>query len=153
MHIKGKSNLWKQQAKGASEVAQSCPTLCDTVDYSPPGSSVHRILQARIPDGSSGKESGCSAENMGSIPGLEKSPGDVFSLAWEIPWTEEPGELQSMGSKKSQTQLSSNTFILVNSFYSKYWLYICFLMILFISYSKDIHFLLILGTFYFAEKR
>ena len=28
------------------EVAQSCPTLCDPVDYSPPGSSVHGILQA-----------------------------------------------------------------------------------------------------------
>ena len=28
--------------------AQSCLTLCDTVDYSLPGSSVHRILQARI---------------------------------------------------------------------------------------------------------
>ena len=27
-------------------------------------------------------------------------------LAWEIPWTEEPGRLQSMGSQKSQTQLS-----------------------------------------------
>ena len=31
-----------------SEVAQSCPTLCDPVDCSPPGSSIHRILQARI---------------------------------------------------------------------------------------------------------
>ena len=29
-------------------VAQSCPTLCDPMDSSPPGSSVHRILQARI---------------------------------------------------------------------------------------------------------
>ena len=29
-------------------VAQSCLTLCDHVDYSPPGSSVHGILQARI---------------------------------------------------------------------------------------------------------
>ena len=31
-------------------VAQSCPTLCDPVDYtySLPGSSVHGILQARI---------------------------------------------------------------------------------------------------------
>ena len=29
-------------------VAQSCPTLCDPMDYSSPGSSVHRILQARI---------------------------------------------------------------------------------------------------------
>ena len=31
-----------------SEVAQSCPTLCDPMDCSPPGSSVHRISQARI---------------------------------------------------------------------------------------------------------
>ena len=29
-------------------VAQSCPTLCNPVDYSPPGSSVYGILQARI---------------------------------------------------------------------------------------------------------
>ena len=28
--------------------AQSCPTLCDPTDCSPPGSSVHEILQARI---------------------------------------------------------------------------------------------------------
>ena len=27
-------------------------------------------------------------------------------LAWKIPWTEEPGQLQSMGLQKSQTQLS-----------------------------------------------
>ena len=27
---------------------QSCPTLFDSLDYSPPGSSVHEILQARI---------------------------------------------------------------------------------------------------------
>ena len=31
-----------------SEVTQSCPTLCDPVDCSLPGSSVHGILQARI---------------------------------------------------------------------------------------------------------
>ena len=29
-------------------VAQSCPTLCDLVDCSPPGSSVHGILQAIV---------------------------------------------------------------------------------------------------------
>ena len=28
-------------------------------------------------------------------------------LGWRIPWTEEPGELQSMGLQKSQTQLSN----------------------------------------------
>ena len=31
-----------------SSVAQPCPTLCDPVDWSLPGSSVHEILQARI---------------------------------------------------------------------------------------------------------
>ena len=31
-----------------SEVTQSCPTLCDPMDCSPPGSSIHGILQARI---------------------------------------------------------------------------------------------------------
>ena len=34
--------------KSESEVAQLCPTLCDPVDCSLPGSSVHGILQARI---------------------------------------------------------------------------------------------------------
>ena len=30
-------------------------------------------------------------------------------LAWKIPWTEEPGGLQSMGVAESQTQLSMHT--------------------------------------------
>ena len=30
------------------KVAQLCPTLCNPIDFSPPGSSVHGILQARI---------------------------------------------------------------------------------------------------------
>ena len=36
-----------------SEVVQSCQTLCDPVDCSPPGSSIHGILQARILEWSS----------------------------------------------------------------------------------------------------
>ena len=35
------------EKKSESEVAQSCPTLCDPVGRSLPGSSVHGILQAR----------------------------------------------------------------------------------------------------------
>ena len=31
-----------------SEVAQSCPTLCNPMDHSPPGSSIHGIFQARV---------------------------------------------------------------------------------------------------------
>ena len=36
------------KVKSESEVIQSCPTLSDTMDCSPPGSSVHGIFQARI---------------------------------------------------------------------------------------------------------
>ena len=40
-------NHWTTRKK-ESEVAQSCPTLCDPMNCRPPGSSVHGILQARI---------------------------------------------------------------------------------------------------------
>ena len=36
------------EVKSESEVAQSCPTLSDPMDCSPPGSSVHGIFQARV---------------------------------------------------------------------------------------------------------
>ena len=49
------SEKWKwscsaqgMKVKSESEVAQSCPTLCDPIDGSPPGSSVSGILQATI---------------------------------------------------------------------------------------------------------
>ena len=36
------------KVKSESEVAQSCPTLSDPMDYSLPGYSVHGIFQARV---------------------------------------------------------------------------------------------------------
>ena len=36
------------KVKSESEVAQSCPTLRDPMDCSPPGSSVHGVFQARV---------------------------------------------------------------------------------------------------------
>ena len=35
--------------------------------------------------------------------------GHSTILAWEIPWTDKPGRLQSMGSQRSRTQLSTHT--------------------------------------------
>ena len=35
-------------AATAAKSLQSCPTLCDPIDYSPPGSTIPGILQARI---------------------------------------------------------------------------------------------------------
>ena len=36
------------KVKSESEVAQSCPTLSDLMDFSLPGSSIHGIFQARV---------------------------------------------------------------------------------------------------------
>ena len=50
-----------------------------------------------------GKESACSVGKPCSIPGLGRSPGEENGssiLSWRIPWTEEPGGLQSMGSQR-----------------------------------------------------
>ena len=41
--------LWTCVAAAAAKSHQSCPTLCNPTDGSPPGSFVPGILQARIP--------------------------------------------------------------------------------------------------------
>ena len=50
--------------------------------------------------------------SLGRKDPLEKEMATHFNiLAWRIPWTEEPGRLQSMGVTKSQTGLSGFTHI------------------------------------------
>ena len=60
-----------------------------------------------------GKESSCQ-EDLGSIPGLGRSPGEgngiPLQYAWRIPWTKEPGGLQSWGHKESDTTEVTNIF-------------------------------------------
>ena len=55
------------------------------------------------------------ARNMGSIPATGRSPGEGNGthssiLAWKIPWTEEPGGLQSMESQRVRHNDATNTF-------------------------------------------
>ena len=40
-------SLFKKGSAAAAKLLQSCPTLCDPIDGSPPGSPVPGILQAR----------------------------------------------------------------------------------------------------------
>ena len=88
---------------------QSCPTLCDPMDCSPPGSSVHEILQVRIPG--SGLPFPYSGRRKCRIPGFNPWVGKIpwrkkrtathsSTLSWGIPWTEEAGGLRSMGSQR-----------------------------------------------------
>ena len=115
-------------------VTQSWPTLCNHMDYNPPGSFVHGILQARILEWepfpspgylpNPGIELGFPAllletsllaqtverlstmretgvQSLGQEDLLEKEMATHSSiLAWKIPWTEEPGRLQSTGSQR-----------------------------------------------------
>ena len=65
------------------------------------------VVGKSFPGGSVVKNPPANTGDVGSIPGLERSPGEGNGnhssiLAWEIPWTEEPEGLQSMGSQKTQ---------------------------------------------------
>ena len=59
-----------------------------------------------FPGVSDGKEPACNAGDLGLIPESGRSPGEgngdthSSTVAWRIPWTEEPGVA------KSQTRLS-----------------------------------------------
>ena len=54
------------------------------------------------------------AQSLGREDPLEEEMATHSSiLVWEIPWTEEPGGLQSMGLQKSWTQLSNYTAIFI----------------------------------------
>ena len=116
--------LWKSLAAAAKSL-QSCPTLSDPMDGSPPGSSIHGIFQARVlewgalpfpmPRLDNGEtmekvtdiilwgskitaDGDCSHEiKRRLLLGMEKAMAHHSStLAWKIPWTAEPGRLQSM---------------------------------------------------------
>ena len=60
---------------------------------------MHESGDRGLPQWLSRKESACNAGDLGSIPGLGRSPGGGHSssiLAWKFPRTEEPGRLQSI---------------------------------------------------------
>ena len=65
----------------------------------------NHVIKRGFPGGSDDKESAYNAGDLGLIPGqkdpLEKGMATHSSiLAWAIPWTEEPGRLQSKGSQR-----------------------------------------------------
>ena len=70
-----------------------------------------------FPGGLVGKESTCNVGDLGSIPGLGRSPGapwqptPVFLLG-EFPWTEEPGRLQSMEPQRvGHSRAAKHTYV------------------------------------------
>ena len=87
-----------------------CPTLCDPIDGSPPGSPIPGILQARTPEWVAiafSKRRERKMYTLGQIiedafiKHAEKEMATHSGvLAWRIPGMGEPGGLPSMGSHR-----------------------------------------------------
>ena len=117
---------------------QLCPSLCNPMDCSQPGSSLHGILQSRIlewismpssrgsyqprvwtqlfffffciaPGGSNGRESTCNVGDLGLIPGLGRSPGEGNSYPLQYSGLENSMDCIAQGVTKSRTRLSNFT--------------------------------------------
>ena len=68
----------------------------------------YSVLFWGFPGGSVGENPPANEEDMGSIPGSGRSLGEGMAthfsiLTWEMPWTAEPGWLQSRGLQENQT--------------------------------------------------
>ena len=62
-------------------------------------------MEEDFPGGSDGKESTCNVGDQiqflgGEDPLEEEMATHSSTLAWKTPWTEEPGRLQSLGSRR-----------------------------------------------------
>ena len=98
------SGLWSigSQRVGHTEATQQAHTHVYICTYGFPGDST-------------GQEFACNAgdeetqvQSLGQENLLEKEMATHFSiLAWEIPWTEEPDGLQSMGSQRIRQSLTT----------------------------------------------
>ena len=76
------------------------------------GPTFHQVVCLGYPGGSVVKNPPANAGDTGSIPGsgnsLEKEMTTHSSaVAWEIPWIEQPGGLQSMGSQRLRHDLAT----------------------------------------------
>ena len=81
----------------------------------PPGPSAHGISQARILE--PGNESSCDVGDLGSIPGLARSPGEGSNYPLQYSGLENSRDCIVHGVTKSQTQLSDFRFMCTSYIY------------------------------------
>ena len=95
--------MYSNSSSISNVTAQSCLTLCNPMDYSPPASSVHGILQARILEWVALPFS----RNLPN-PGL-----NLHLLLWQVGSlpAAPPGKLLILGIKKKKKRQISTTVI------------------------------------------
>ena len=123
----GISNFLEEISAAAAKSLQSCLTLSDLMDCSLPGSSIHGIFQARVLEWVAiafSEEISSLSHSIVFLYFLHSFKKSFWekamvphssTLAWRIPWMEEPGGLQSVGSlgvgHDSATSLSLFAFM------------------------------------------
>ena len=127
-------------AAAAAKLLQSCPTLCDPINGSPPGSAIPGILQARtlewvaisfsnsfrpkhkyfqnLPNWRASlvaqliKESACNARDLGSIPGLGRSPKEGKGYPVQYSGLDNSRDYTVHRVTKSRTRLSDFHYLM-----------------------------------------
>ena len=113
--LPGKANSEQMKQKHQDEEGtfiwvSQCPILMYTI-----------YTYVYIPGDSDGKASACNAGDLGSTLGqedpLKKEMAIHFStLAWKIPWTEEPGGQQSKGSQRVRHDWATSLYIYTHTY-------------------------------------
>ena len=113
-------NQFQKTANEKKNVLEWCGLITSVIFSSASEEFFSEVLSSQwsfintIPGSSDSKESACNTGDTGSILGLGRSPGEGNGyhssiLSWRIPWTEEPGGLQSMESERVGHDWEMNT--------------------------------------------
>ena len=118
-------------------------SLCGPIDCGPPGSSVHGIFQEKILElvaisysrGSSWLRNQIHISCVSCSDSLPLTPLGKYiyvcmekamaphssTLAWKIPWMEEPGRLQSMGSRRVRHDWATSLSLFTSMHWRRKW--------------------------------
>ena len=88
------THTWASKPESESVVTQLCPTLCNPMKYSPPGSSVHGISR-RVHWNGLPFLSPEDLPNPGTEPGSPTMQADSFPSEWPGKPTKEPASLET----------------------------------------------------------
>ena len=94
-----------------------------------------------FPCGSAGKESACSAGDLGSIPGLERSPGEGKGYPLQYSGLENSKDCIVHGFAKSQTLLSDFHFQFHNIYVTYIVLYVIYVSYIYVYMKAMINFI------------
>ena len=103
------------KVKNESEVTQSCPTLSDPMDYSPPGSSIHGIFQTRVLEwGAIAFSQGKASPSLFQFQNVRGRA--VIGHAW-VNWSSQDQSFW-LGVKSEEILFYSERFTYINSSYN-----------------------------------